>query len=212
MWSIWLCESFVVFLSLISYSLFWESICCKPSGCGCPSARDGVVKLARFFTPKFNSLELEKKAFWLISALQHFEVYVRAGGLSVVHTDHNILTFLNSLWCPNQQLMRWSLFLQVYNLEIRLIKGKDNVIVGVLSHMPPQKLNHVISSFEIIPFILSLTSCFLLSSYSLHTVLLSRYQVADDGWGRFHLRLPLFLFLRLLSLILTYFCSVVKFR
>ena len=47
------------------------------------------------------------------------------------YTDHNPLTFLRSLWCPNQRL-RWVLFLQGYDLDIRHIKGVDNVIADAL--------------------------------------------------------------------------------
>ena len=71
-------------------------------------------------------------------ALQHFDVYVGAGGPTVVYTDHNPLTFLHSFRCPNQRLMRWSLFLQAYDLDIRHIKGTENVIAGALSRAPLQ--------------------------------------------------------------------------
>jgi hypothetical protein len=51
----------------------------------------------------------------------------------VVYTDTNPLMFLRSLQNPNQRLMRWALFLQLYNLEIRPIKGKENVLADDLS-------------------------------------------------------------------------------
>jgi hypothetical protein len=54
----------------------------------------------------------------------------------IVYTDHNPLTFLNSLKCPNQRLVRWSLFLQGYTLDIRHIRGKDNVVADALSRAP----------------------------------------------------------------------------
>ena len=54
----------------------------------------------------------------------------------IVYTDHNPLTFLNSLKCPNQRLVRWSLFLQSYALDIRHIRGKDNVVADALSRAP----------------------------------------------------------------------------
>ena len=70
----------------------------------------------------------------LILASKHFEVYVSGGGKPlVVYTDHNPLTFLNSLQNPNQRLMRWCLFLQPFNLDIRHIKGSDNVLTDALS-------------------------------------------------------------------------------
>ncbi len=77
---------------------------------------------------------IEKEALALIWALQNFEVYV--GSVSdplVVYTDHNPLIYLHSLRCPNQRLTRWCLFLQSYALDIRHIKGTDNVVADALS-------------------------------------------------------------------------------
>ncbi len=101
----------------------------------------GLVRPVSFFSRKFNSYQsnysvIEKEALSLIWALQHFDVYVAAGGPIVVYTDHNPLTFLRSLRCPNQRLTRWSLFLQAYNLDIRYIKGSENIIADALSRAP----------------------------------------------------------------------------
>lgn len=101
----------------------------------------GLVRPVSFFSKKFNSYQsnysvIEKEALSLIWALQLFEVYVAAGELIVVYTDHNPLTFLRSLRCPNQRLTHWSLFLQAYNLDIRYIKGSENIIADALSRAP----------------------------------------------------------------------------
>jgi hypothetical protein len=73
----------------------------------------------------------------LIWALQHFDVYVGGGSVSlVVFTDHNPLTFLQSLHSPNQRLIRWALFLQSYSLDIRHIRGVDNIMADTLSRAP----------------------------------------------------------------------------
>ena len=101
-----------------------------------------VDKPGSYFSKKFNTYQLnystiEKEALALIWALQHFEVYVGFGSSPVVvYTDHNPLTFLCSLSCPNRRLMRWTLFLQSYCLEIRHIKGKDNIVADALSRAP----------------------------------------------------------------------------
>lgn len=55
---------------------------------------------------------------------------------TVVYTDHNPLTFLHSLQSPIQRRIRWSLFLQPYSLEIRHLKGADNVLADALSRAP----------------------------------------------------------------------------
>jgi hypothetical protein len=101
----------------------------------------GIEHPVSFYSKKFNAYQLnysviEKEALALVLALQHFNVYLDSGMPIVVFTDHNPLTFLNSLQNPNQRLMRWALFLQPYNLDIRHIKGTHNVMADALSRAP----------------------------------------------------------------------------
>ena len=101
----------------------------------------GVDCPVSFFSRKFVSYQanysvIEKEALALIWALQHFDVYVAGACSLIVFSDHNPLTFLHSLQNPNQRLMRWALFLQPYHLDIRHIKGTDNVIADALSRAP----------------------------------------------------------------------------
>lgn len=90
----------------------------------------------KFLSYQFNYSVIEKETLALIWALQHFDVYVGGGVSVVVYCDHNPLTFLTSFQNPNQRLMRWSMFLQSYNLEVRYIKGSDNVLAHALSRVP----------------------------------------------------------------------------
>ena len=101
----------------------------------------GIERPVSYFSRKFNTYQLnysviEKEALALIWALQHFYVYVGVGVPLVVYTDHNPLTFLHSMQCPNQRLMRWCLFLQDFCLDVRHIKGTDNVVADALSRAP----------------------------------------------------------------------------
>ncbi len=105
--------------------------------------RDGnsVEHPVSFFSRKFNSYQLnysviEKETLALVWALQHFEVYVNSSAPLTVYTDHNPLTFLNSVTCPNHRLMRWFLFLQSYCLNICHIKGSENIVADALSRAP----------------------------------------------------------------------------
>lgn len=83
-----------------------------------------------------SSLLVRETTLSLLS-LKHFDVYVGGGCIPlVVYTDHNPLTFLNSLQCPNQHLVRWSLFLQSYSLDIRYNKRADNVVADALFRAP----------------------------------------------------------------------------
>ncbi len=97
----------------------------------------GVSRPVCFFSKKFNRHQInysviEKETLALIRALQHFSVYVGCGPITVF-SDHNPLTFLSSLQSPNRRLIRWALLLQAYSLEIRHIKGRDNVVADALS-------------------------------------------------------------------------------
>ena len=102
---------------------------------------DGLEHPVCFFSRKFNQHQrvystIEKEALALVLGLQHFEVYV-GGAVQpvVIYTDHNPLVFLDRMRNCNQRLMRWSLILQGYNLEIRHIRGRDNVVADALSRV-----------------------------------------------------------------------------
>ena len=102
---------------------------------------EGVEHPVCYFSKKFNKSQknystIEKECLALVLALQHFEVYVTSSSLPiVVYSDHNPLVFLHKMKDKNQRLLRWSLMLQEYVLEIRHIKGKDNVIADCLSRV-----------------------------------------------------------------------------
>jgi hypothetical protein len=102
--------------------------------------KDGIDHPVCYFSKKFNVHQknystIEKECLALILALQHFEVYLTTATPIQVFSDHNPLTFLNKMKNKNQRLLRWSLLLQEYNLNIKHIKGKDNVIPDVLSRV-----------------------------------------------------------------------------
>ena len=91
-----------------------------------------------YFSKKFNVSQrrystIEKECLALILSLQHFEVYLSNTLPLVVYSDHNPLIFIDRVRFKNHRLARWSLFLQSYNLQIRHIKGRDNVIADCLS-------------------------------------------------------------------------------
>ena len=100
---------------------------------------NGVYHPVSYFSKKFskhqkNHSTIEKECLSLILALQHFEVYLASlSSPTVVFSDHNPLNFIHKVKNKNQRLFRWSLLLQKYNLDIRHIKGKDNIISDALS-------------------------------------------------------------------------------
>lgn len=99
----------------------------------------GIEHPVCFFSKKFNSHQrnysvIEKEALAMILAVQHFEVYLSSGNPIEVLTDHNPLVFLQRSCNSNQRLMRWSLFLQSFPLQIHH-KGKENVLADALSRV-----------------------------------------------------------------------------
>lgn len=100
---------------------------------------DGIDHPICFFSKKLlkhqlNYSTIEKEALALLLALQHFEVYIGSSAAPVlVFTDHNPLTFLTRMKNANQRLMRWSLYLQGFNLDIRYKRGSENIVADTLS-------------------------------------------------------------------------------
>ena len=75
--------------------------------------------------------------FGIDLVLAHFEVYISSSSVRPIivwsFSDRDPLTFIGKSRCKNQRLFRWSLMLQEFNIEIRHIRGKDNIIADALS-------------------------------------------------------------------------------
>ena len=77
---------------------------------------------------------IEKECLAIILALEKFSVYLMPqGNIITVLSDHNPLTFLQTMYGKNARLTRWALALQPYNIKIQHIKGRDNLVADYLS-------------------------------------------------------------------------------
>lgn len=84
-----------------------------------------------------NYSTIEKEALSLLSAVEKFDAYLgNSNQKIIIYSDHNPLTFVTKMRNKNQRLTRWWLALQPYDLEIRHIKGSENVIADTLSRPP----------------------------------------------------------------------------
>jgi len=81
----------------------------------------------------YNTTELELLA--IVFACKKFRHYLIGHKVRVL-TDHHSLTFLNTCQLLNARLVRWSTFLQEYQLEIIHIPGKENVGADTLTRYP----------------------------------------------------------------------------
>ena len=100
----------------------------------------GILHPVAYYSAKLNKHQraystIEKELLAIVLSLRKFECYVYGSGSLLVYTDHNPLTFLSRNQFSNQRLLRWSLFLQPYNLQVKHIKGVDNKIADALSRV-----------------------------------------------------------------------------
>ena len=102
---------------------------------------DSIEHPVAYFSKKFNRHQqaystVEREALALILAVQHFDVYLGSSSSPIeIFTDHNPLVFTDRMQNQNQRLMRWSLILQQYPLNVKHIRGKDNIVADALSRV-----------------------------------------------------------------------------
>jgi len=75
---------------------------------------------------------IEKEALALVLTVRLFSIYFGTQPVKVF-TDHSPLQFIQRMANHNQKLLRWSLELQQYNVEICHRAGRDNLMPDLLS-------------------------------------------------------------------------------
>ena len=78
---------------------------------------------------------VEKEALTLLSATRACSLYFGTQPVTV-YIDHSPIQFLHKMANYNQKLLRWSLELQQYNLNIVHRAGKYNLLPDILSRPP----------------------------------------------------------------------------
>ena len=100
---------------------------------------DGVEYPVAFVSAKLSELQqqrpiIENEGYALLYALQKLDVYVYSSKI-ICYMDHNPLQYLINSLPLSPRLTRWVLALQRFDLEIRYIKGVDNIISDCLSRI-----------------------------------------------------------------------------
>ncbi|CAM4587252.1 unnamed protein product [Eretmochelys imbricata] len=78
-----------------------------------------------------NYMVIEKECVVMVWAFKKLQPYP-FGQHFTVFTDHSPLTWLHQMKGGNAKLLRWSLLLQDYGMEVVHVKGSANVIADAL--------------------------------------------------------------------------------
>jgi len=100
---------------------------------------EGVLHPVAYGSRKLNTAErnytvTEKECLAVIFGISKFERYLY-GRRFTLQVDHQPLAYLRQAKLTNGRLMRWSLYLQQYNVHVQYIKGSDNIGADYLSRM-----------------------------------------------------------------------------
>ncbi|CAM5146816.1 unnamed protein product, partial [Eretmochelys imbricata] len=95
--------------------------------------RHPIVYLSKKFLPREpHYAAIEKECLAMVRALKKLEPYL-FGRHFTVYTDHSPLTWLHQMKGANTKLLRWSLLLQDYDMDVVHVKGRANMIADALS-------------------------------------------------------------------------------
>jgi RNase H-like domain found in reverse transcriptase/Reverse transcriptase (RNA-dependent DNA polymerase)/Integrase zinc binding domain/Integrase core domain len=107
----------------------------KGIGCVLMQEQEGELRILEFGSRKFSHVERrwdtrEREAYAVKWAVEHYSDYILLGKVRI-YTDHESLKWMAS--STKGKVVRWTLFLRQYDLEIHHISGEENVIADWLS-------------------------------------------------------------------------------
>ena len=88
----------------------------------------------------------DKELLAVVYALEKFRPYI-LGSKIVIYTNHASLKYLFSKKEAKPRLIEWVLLLQVFDLEIKDKKGRENSVADHLSHLHISGTGDIIDSF-----------------------------------------------------------------
>ncbi len=120
--------------------------------------RDGVLEPIMFQSQKFskqamNWSTIEQECYAIYHSVRQLAYYLRCKEF-VIETDHRNLVWMHHSEVP--KIIRWRIYLQMFNFLIRHIPGKQNIVADMLSRQWPttpakefsEALNSVVHELE----------------------------------------------------------------
>ncbi|CAM5173343.1 unnamed protein product [Eretmochelys imbricata] len=105
--------------------------------------RHPIVYLSKKLLPwEQHYAAIEKECLAMVWALKKLEPYL-FGRHFTIYTDHSPLTWLHQMKGANAKLLRWSLLLQDYDLDVVHVKGSANMTADALSRRGGRELPQV---------------------------------------------------------------------
>ncbi|MGL5706859.1 MAG: reverse transcriptase domain-containing protein [Aeromonas sp.] len=114
---------------------------------------NNVEHIISFFSKILNPAQknystTDKELLAIVEAIKHFRPYLTSNKFTV-RTDHKPISYLLTSKNLSSRLMRWSLLLQEYNMNIEYLKGKNNYIDSVSRLVSEDDTKSVTSNIEI---------------------------------------------------------------
>lgn len=106
---------------------------------------NGEQRVVGFWSKVFTKTQrnytvLEREFLAVLSALEHFKLYILGRQTTFVHCDHASLKWVHNLACPSGRLARWVTRLAVFDVKIVHVPGKLNLVADAMSRAPVQAL------------------------------------------------------------------------
>ncbi|UYV76084.1 K02A2.6-like, partial [Cordylochernes scorpioides] len=100
----------------------------------------GVVKPVAYYSKRLSGPEtrystIEKEAYAVVLALQHFKHLIAGSSIEVL-TDHKPITYNKGSDYKNARLSRWAEIIQEFRVTFAYVPGKDNRVADFLSRFP----------------------------------------------------------------------------
>ena len=117
--------------------MWQQRLCCR--SCSYPARQLWIWTSNFFISQKLTDTQrrwatIEKEAYAIVWALTKLKEVIIDSKIHIF-TYHNSLTYLTESMSKSAKLVRWSLALQTFDVDVKYTKGKLNVVADCLSRL-----------------------------------------------------------------------------